>query len=294
MDILFVLNPKSGHGEDYKIEDIIKRLASEHHFTWEILRTTGTADKKRIEDRIKELQPEKVVAIGGDGTINLVASQLVNKNIMFGLIPSGSANGLAYNLNISDDPEKALMNIIGGKTRPIDVIRINDTHICLHLADVGVNARLVKRFEKEGSKGFAGYGKQLGKEIFSKKRIFRFELNSPGIQEKMKAEMLVLANARSFGTGAQINPQGDMDDGKFEIVIIKPYPWWYMITFAFSFFTGRLDRLKHVKVFSTDRAQIEFKKPMDVQVDGELLEDITQLKITIYPCAIQVYYPVNT
>ncbi len=201
MDILFVLNPKSGHEKSNQIVEIIARIAPEKGVTWEILRTRGTGDKKRIEDRIKKLEPEKVVAIGGDGTINLVASLLVNKKIMFGLIPAGSANGLAYNLNISDDPEKALMNIIGGKPRPMDVILINDTSHCLHLADVGINARLVKRFEKEGSKGIAGYGKQLVKEIFSKKKTFRFKLNSPGLQKKMKAEMLVLANSRSFGTG---------------------------------------------------------------------------------------------
>lgn len=288
--ILFVVNPKSGRGQRQDADAVLSRFSEEYSFEYEIYRTTGENDSKEVSQRIKNFKPGTVVAAGGDGTVNLVAALLFDSNIALGIIPAGSANGLAYNLGIPENFEAALKKILNDEAKPIDVIKLNGKHFCLHLADIGLNARIVKRFEKEGSKGMLGYGKQLFKELFEGKTYFSFYIKLPEHRRrKMKAEMVLIANAKSFGTGAIINPTGRIDDGKFEIIIIRPYPWWFVFTFIYAAFAGKLHKMKYVKVYSASEALITLPKPQEFQIDGEVLPETSEVKVEILPEAIRVH-----
>jgi YegS/Rv2252/BmrU family lipid kinase len=266
----------------------LSAFSEEYEFEYKVYQTTGERDSEEISREIENFRPETVIAAGGDGTVNLVAGNLIEQDIKLGIIPAGSANGLAYNLDIPENFEAALKKNLSGQVHSIDVIRINKKYYCLHLGDIGMNARIVKRFEKEGSKGMLGYGKQLFKELFQRKTSFSFYIKVPGRRKrKMKAEMLVIANARCFGTGAIINPTGKLNDGKFEIVIIRPYPWWFVFTFLYSAFTGNLHKMKYVKIFSASEAEITLKKMQEFQIDGEIIPETNRINVEILHNALK-------
>ncbi len=286
--ILFVINPKSGTRSKDDFEHIISRVSREEEFAYVIYKTTGNNDRKSIQEQIHTFQPTLVIPVGGDGTINLVASELIGSEVKMGMIPAGSANGLAFNRGLSLQFENALYENIHGNFEPFDVITVNDSHYCLHLSDVGINARIVKRFEKEGNKGFWGYGKQLFKELLSPKTSFHCTINTPEISKNTKAEMVVIANAHSYGTGVRINPEGKFADGKFEIVVIKPYPWWFIFTFMYAGFSGKMHKMQYVKIITATEAEIGFNKPQDLQIDGEIFDPVKQIKIKIIPAALRV------
>jgi YegS/Rv2252/BmrU family lipid kinase len=290
MDLLIVANPSSGKQWRKDVESMLTGYLQNRHISWELLQTTGSGDAERIHGLLEKLQPKAVVAVGGDGTLNLVATQLIHTDIPMGIVPTGSANGLAYNLEIPSDVEQALQIVLNHRARAMDVLLLNDSHLCLHLADVGVNARVVKRFEEEGSGGIGGYALHLLKEVSSKKEFFRFHLKQPHETKEIKAEMLVISNAKSYGTGALINPEGRIDDGKFELILIKPYPWWYVFRLLLSAFSGKLHKMQHVRTISTSEALIAFKEPVDLQVDGEVMEGIRSLKIQVLPGALKVLH----
>src|SRR5690606_25000736 len=94
--ILVVINLKSGVGLSQEFHDKILDFASKRDLPIEFLITTGKNDKQELKKQIKKFHPDLVYAVGGDGTINLVASELINSNIPLGIFPAGSANGLAY------------------------------------------------------------------------------------------------------------------------------------------------------------------------------------------------------
>jgi len=289
LKILFVVNPKSGTALNSDYRDVISEFSEKEGFEWEIFETSGKGDPEKIRKRIDTFNPDSVIAAGGDGTVNIVAVELLGKDIKLGIIPSGSANGLAHNLNIPDNFRRALNFNLTSEAGPMDVIKINDRHFCLHLSDVGINARIVKRFEKEGSKGLLGYGKQLFKELWDGKTYFPFYIEIPGQRrKKMNAEMLVIANAKSFGTGAKINPTGRINDGKFEIIIIRPYPWWFVFTFVFASFIGKLHKMEYVRVYSTEEAKITLPQKQECQVDGEIIPATALLNVKIVPGALKV------
>ncbi len=284
-----MVNPNSGRGQRKDVDSILTRMCREEGVECSILKTRGEGDREEIRRIIGEFHPGTVVAVGGDGTVNMVATELIGRKINLGIIPAGSANGLAYNLGIPENIEPALKKIFQNAARPMDVIRINDKHYCLHLSDIGLNARIVKRFEKEGFRGMLGYGKQLFIELYQGKTWFTFYIQIPGHRrKKMKAEMLAIANAKSYGTGAIINPTGKTDDGKFEIIIIRPYPWWFVFTFIYAFFTGKLHKMKYAKVYSVTEAKITLPRPQEFQVDGEVLPEVSTLNVRIVPGGVNV------
>jgi diacylglycerol kinase (ATP) len=287
--ILFVVNLKSGLGSAKTFPARIIDIAEKNGLDINIYETTGKEDSNEIRRRIKEFNPGIVYAIGGDGTVNMVASELINTDIALGIFPAGSANGLAYNLGITDDVETELIKNLTVPPKIMDAIKINQNHFCFHLGDIGVNARIVSRFEKEGSKGMLGYGKQLVKEMLNKKTWFTFYIKIPGQpRRKMKAEMLVFANAKSYGTGAIINPTGKLNDGKFEIIVLRPYPWWFVFTFIYAVFTGKLHQMKYIKVFSAASARIDLVRQQEIQVDGEMIPQVKVVEADIIPGALKI------
>ncbi|MGM0503360.1 MAG: diacylglycerol/lipid kinase family protein [Bacteroidota bacterium] len=288
--ILFVINPKSRALLNDNLESVIYRILSKDKFEWTFFYTTGDKDNEKLTDSMHKFNPELIIAAGGDGTVNLVASHIIGKDIQMGIIPAGSANGVALNLNIPNDFEEALKKMINTSPKPVDTILINNKFYCLHLSDVGINARIVKRFSQEQLKGISGYAKQLLKELFSPKTSFRFTLKTSDFNKKRKAEMIVIANASVYGTGAIINPNGVMNDGKFEIVIIKPYPWWIVFRFIVAFFTGNLHKMKYVQIITTTKAEITLHPAQDIHIDGEVQNRVKQLKAEIIPDAIEIIY----
>jgi diacylglycerol kinase (ATP) len=288
--VLFIVNPTSEVIREKEFESYIKVLAGKHNFDWKVHYTEKSDTGKDILKIIEKNSPYLVIAGGGDGTINLVASQLIGTPVELGILPGGSANGLAYNLDIPDDLEAAMEISLTARAKPLDAILINDQIYCFHLSDIGLNARVVKRFEQEGSKGLTGYGKQMFKELLEKRTVIKFTIDTLGIRKKYKAEMLVIANARSFGTGAIINPEGSVDDGEFEIVMIRLYSWWSIFYLIRMFISGKREKMKYVKVIKTNKADIILEKPHDLQTDGEIVNGVDRLKIRILPAALKIRY----
>lgn len=290
--IIFVINPTSGAGEEVDYEHAIRRHADLYGFKYMIYYTSGNDDSRKLKNHIDEFKPEMVIAVGGDGTINLVGSLIIGTQIILGIIPIGSANGLAFNLNIPTNFEYALKINLEAQIKTIDAIIINNEHYCFHLSDLGLNARVVKRFEKEGSKGLVGYGKQLFKELSARKTYFSYRLKTDNETKKSKAEMLLITNAHSFGTGIKINPAGELSDGLFEIVVIKPYPWWFVFTFIITGFSGHLDKMQSVNIFKTSSAEIKLEESQEFQIDGEVKGKMDFLKIELLRNSLKVVYNV--
>lgn len=212
--IIFFLNQNAGTDSNIDLKDEIARRAEKHQFDYRIV---------MLEKEIKAFNPSVAVAAGGDGTINLLTGLIYRKHIRLGIIQAGSSNGMAFELNIPENPEEALDAILEGKTKSIDLLKINDRHLCIHMGDLGMNAKVIRRYEKEDQRGLMGYAKQYFRELGNRSK-FRFTLETNEGIIQSKAIMIVLANSPYYGTGARIAPEGKPDDGWFEVVVVRAYP----------------------------------------------------------------------
>ncbi len=285
--LLFIINPKSGNNDKSTLEKQISRVCDKNKKEYVLFYTTSKNDQEKIKEKQAEYQADTLVACGGDGTVNMVAQLLLNTQTQLGIIPLGSANGLAYELGIADDVKVSLELLMNGNSISMDVIQINDKFICLHLSDLGFNAQMIKDFEESGERGMLSYAKSFFSSLMEKRTTeFRIELN--GTEKIVEAEMIVLANASSYGTGAVINPGSRLDDGSFELVIFKPIPLKDLLSLTLESFLGDIKNSPYVEIHKVEKVKIYCQEAELLQVDGELKRKNKEIKAELLKGALRV------
>ncbi|HVG16839.1 MAG TPA: diacylglycerol kinase family protein [Chitinophagaceae bacterium] len=286
--ILFVINPISGGKlkQDWEafIRDYFKSLP--HSIEFYIL--TGKDDSSSINHYIERLAPDKVVGVGGDGTIKLIAELLHGKDIAIGILPAGSANGMAKELNIPLAKEAALDVVLNGEKKQTDVIQVNDEEICLHLSDFGLNAMLVHYFENSNKRGMIGYAQGVLKMLWNKRKLHA-TITTDDDTFKRKAYMIVLANASKYGTGATINPEGKIDDGLFEVVIIRRLNFWGLLNMLIAHNNFNKEK---IEIVSTKSVKISLLYKSHFQVDGEYRGKTKTITAKVLSGCLNIMLPV--
>lgn len=250
----------------------------------------GKDDAMSVNFWLENIKPDRVVAVGGDGTVTLVATQLLGKNIPMGIIAAGSANGMAKELDLPAEINASLDIIVKGEIKKADVIKLNDTEISLHLSDLGMNAQLVKYYERDKLRGWIGYAKMLVR-VLIRRRLMKFTINADGEILTGNAVMIVIANASKYGTGALINPFGDLHDGIFEIVVVRKLS---IPTILKMFFQYKRYDPKKVEIIEARKATIETVKPIYFQVDGEYINKVRKVTAEIMKGVILLILPLKS
>ncbi len=284
LKILFVLNPISGGKKKIDWEKAIREYFKNLPDKIEIYVLTGKDDTGSLQYWIDKLQLTRVVAVGGDGTVSLLAKQLQGTHLVLGILPAGSANGMAKELGIPESPKQALDIIVNGKIKQCDLIKINDDEISLHLSDFGLNARLIKYFDETKLRGMWGYARMVVKVLWRKKLMTAL-VEGDNINLETNAYMIVIANARKYGTGAVINPEGNLSDGLFEIIILRKFPVLELCKMLFSY---KKFNPKKVEIFQAKNATITLKRKTHFQVDGEYKGKINKVVASIMASQLNI------
>ncbi|MGN6646561.1 MAG: diacylglycerol/lipid kinase family protein [Cytophaga sp.] len=290
MKILFVINPNSGSSRSEATMACIQETAAAKHISINIIYTTGKRDDEQIREEIRLYKPDRVVAGGGDGTIQLVARNLIGTGIPIVLLPLGSANGLATALNIPDE-DTALANYIFADLPPLplDLLRINNTHICVHLADIGINGMMVKEYAENGHSGMLGYARHLIHAMVETP-LMQYTIKTDKETIEQEGYMLAFANANMYGTGIKIT-EGSVHDGLFEIRNIPKISLTDAVKAGLTKFNIFIDRDMFADVISCKQAEIFIDQKADLQIDGEYIGAVDYLKIEILPSAILILIP---
>lgn len=277
--ILWVINPHSGEGERDWVFTLLAQKAQKH-----IYRTKGEKDQDSISDLLNNHSPDFVVAGGGDGTIKMVATLLIGQHTPLGILPLGSANGLATELEITMDIQSLILSYIYDDLQhsQLDAILINNEHYCFHISDLGLNARIVSGFEEQTVRGFLGYGLSALSQLKTDDLIFTVEVGG----QTLETMMVFFANARKYGTGVIINPNGNLSDGKFEIGILKEVNLRLVGQLLFE--TGSEPDPEALEIRSTKEITLHTKKPVELQIDGEYVGKVTSLTAKIIPKKINL------
>lgn len=275
--ILLVVNPIAGDSDKSSIITAVEYEVSQRNYKLKIYETTGDNDKEAIDSLIGEYNPSRILVAGGDGTISLVAECILATEICLGILPAGSANGIAVNFDLPEILSKQIDIALSDCTMKLDVLFINGK-LCLHIADLGLNAELIKNYENSGVRGKWGYFLQSIPTLFNSESPFHFTVETDGGTLEETGILLAIANASKFGTGATINPSGKMNDGKFEILIFKNLDFIEI----FKTISDQPNMSSDfVHVISTNKAQISSRKKIPFQIDGEFLGEVDTVSATI-------------
>lgn len=286
-NVLLVVNPISGALDKanliLQIELEVKKIDA--HLI--IFQTTGKEDLLNLKKRIQELKPCRILIAGGDGTIKLTAEALKDEDIPVGIIPAGSANGLASNLNLPIIIEEQIHIALGNTFQRIDIILINDEY-CLHMADFGINAELIGKYAESNIRGKLGYILHSIPTLIESEYPFQFQIEANNQTYKKEGILLAIANANSYGTGAKVNPNGKIDDGFFEVLIFKNFD----IIKILKTLRNEVDYdPEFMETISTKEAKISCTIPVAFQIDGEYLGKKESIHAEILPNKLTIAIP---
>ncbi len=279
--VLCLINPISGGLDKSAFKQQVKNFCQKEHYELRFMETTGQNDDQLLTHNLSSEETDLLLICGGDGTINLAVTCLQEHDIEVdsAIIPLGSANGMAKDLNIPQETHAALQLIKSGKVKNIDVMRVNN-RFSVHLSDLGFNANLIRKFEMYGSRGKWNYARHFFK-VLGEQSYSEYSILMNGEIISFKAQMVAFANARRYGTGAVINPNGRWDDGKFEICMFRPYPWYALFGITWRFFTGNINSSPYVQIVSTREAMVMVNPEEVLQIDGEVIGTTSKVEVSI-------------
>lgn len=281
--VLMVLNPVSGNTDKRPIVDTVQQyLPPKVKLT--IYRTTGKEDITKLQKKMRTFEPDRILVVGGDGTVKMVAQACQVERCVLGIIPAGSANGLATDLEIPVDCKKALVIAMGDTVTKMDALRIEDA-VGLHISDLGINAELIKNYSESAVRGRFGYFLNSLPTLWESNGPYRFSIAANGQHREVEAIMVAFANSKKFGTGALVNPTGEIDDGKFEVLIFKKLD----VVEILKTLNEKMDLdTDFVEIISTTDVKVTTPKPVPFQIDGEPHGEVTEVSVSIIPDFVEI------
>lgn len=285
--MLLVVNPISGAIDKTEFIEAATFFAIKENMNLVVFATTGKDDISKIRMLYDQHKPERIIVAGGDGTIKIVAEALENQNVIIGILPAGSANGLSVDLNLPTTLEENLEVAFLHHYIEMDMISINGKK-SIHLSDIGINADLVKNYEESDLRGFWGYAMQAYTTLKDAEEPFSASITANNQTVKHTARMIVIANSQKYGTGVTINPNGSMNDGKFELIILKSLD----LLLLGKIITGNMPiDSEDIVIISTEKAFIKTDRPVNFQIDGEYCGAQNELEIHILHKQMKIAVP---
>ncbi|APG59751.1 diacylglycerol/lipid kinase family protein [Christiangramia salexigens] len=286
-EVLLVVNPISGDIEKDKIISEVQHQLARKNASYHYFKTKGENDIKDIRSLVEKEKIDRVIVAGGDGTINMVAEAIKDFDLSLGIIPAGSANGLALNLNIPKILARQVEVALGDNYIDLDILCLNDI-ICLHMSDLGINAELIENYDASSFRGKFGYLIQSVPTLIKSEYPYRFNIRTENGERSEDAVLLGVANANKYGTGANVNPKGEPDDGVFEILIFKKLNFMEILKTLRN--EVELDP-SIVEIIPAREAHISCKKPVAFQIDGEFIGKETSIDIKILNKKLRIAIP---
>lgn len=282
---LFIVNPNSGKRNSETIIDIIEKTIPSS-IPYEVALWRNMEEFRTIEIKLKNNDYTHAIAVGGDGSVNLVARTILNTSIVLGIIPTGSGNGLARSLGIKIETVKAIQQLIENKTTTIDTGVVNNIpFFCT--SGVGFDAHIGNLFANLKTRGLKTYIKLVIKEYLSyTPEEYSIEMN--GLVLKRKAFFITVANAGQFGNDFYIAPKAKLNDGLFHVVITKPFNVFLGIGTLLKILFGKADKSKFIETYLCNELIITRTKNGTIHYDGEPNEQSEKLIYKLQPNSLKV------
>ncbi len=289
--IRFIVNPVSGRKTHQNIPEIIQSHLNHNTFEIEICLTHSSGHAQQLSKEAVEVGIDIIVAVGGDGTINEVASQIIDSESVLGIIPVGSGNGLARHLRIPLSVPNAIQLINESNITSIDTATINGKPF-ISIAGIGFDALVARKFSKNKKRGFFSYLRIITNEYRTYKPKKYKLLFDDGKQLKVRAFFISFANSNQFGYNTAIAPHAKLDDGKLDVCIVQKPRIFDMPMVANLLLLKRIHQSSLVRTIPASGLSVERNKRI-VNLDGEAIKLKKKLEIKVKPLSLKIIIPKN-
>ena len=284
--ILFIINPKSGVQGKKNIPRTVEKRIDRNRYDLSIEYTAYAGHASEIATQAVKDGFDVVVAVGGDGTVNEVASSLVHTDVALGVIPCGSGNGFARHIGIPVGIKDSIDFVNTAEAVHIDYGKLNgQPFFCA--CGVGFDALVSNDFAKGNNRGLATYvQKTLVDWIKYKPEVYEVIVDS--VKKKYKAFLIACGNASQYGNNAYITPAASMRDGLLSVSVLEPFTVVEVPFIVAMLFSNTLDKNIRVTTINARSITIKRKKAGLVHYDGEPAVMDAELTVEAVPNGLKV------
>jgi YegS/Rv2252/BmrU family lipid kinase len=257
----------------------------------EVFLTERPGHARELAELALQRGASTILAWGGDGTVNEVASVLAFRDAALAVIPSGSGNGLARELRVPFEPAQAVALAFTGREHVIDAGEL-DGRLFFNVAGIGLDARVAHEFAAGGlvRRGFARYVEITARELLTYEPD-EHTIVVDGVAMRERTLLIAVANARQYGNGALIAPEARVDDGRLDIVVIAHRSPLRAVLQVPRVFLGQIARVPGVTIRRGEHVEITSARPVVYHVDGEPFAGAASISGRVRPRALRVKVP---
>lgn len=286
--VIYIINPHSGVGRKASIESEIEAITNKYEVDFEILHTEYAGHAFELSQQNRD-RADIIVAVGGDGTVNEVGCGLIGSDTALGIIPCGSGNGLARELDIPLRSQHAIEIINEGVTKRIDVMKIGNNY-SLNVAGIGFDAYISHKFAKVKTRGPLQYMNLIARE-YPKYKSREYVLDIDNHIFQRKAFFISFANSTQWGNNVHIAPGACMDDGLIDVCIVSEFPNYAIPTLLVQLLSQNIDANKYDEIIKAKEIDLCNSRTLLGHADGEPISIPPHSKVSIIPLALNVVIP---
>lgn len=291
MNLLFILNPKAGSGKNAAINsiEIIEDFCNARNISYNIKLTqySGHATEIAKDAANPEAKYDAVVSVGGDGTLLEVANGIVGSDLLLGVLPAGTGNDFARALGVPSSIKEALTLLTKREKRLIDVGMLENLFF-VNVASVGFDAEIIRdilKFKRFIPGRAAYYVAALIKFFTFKFKDITLSIDGEKLQSKVL--LVAIANGTHYGGGMNVNPNGILEDGYLDVIVVNSLPRYKIPFLMLKFIKGTYQDLPYVDIYRCKEITIESEDDLVINADGDILGN-TPAKFCINPLALNV------
>jgi diacylglycerol kinase (ATP) len=294
MKLRFIFNPKSGRPRRTgPILPMLKRFMAARALDADLVCTEGPGHATEIARDAVAAGCLRIVAIGGDGTVNEVAQALIHTHAVMGLVPCGSGNGLALHLGLPRDLPDALELAAGtsGRVAELDTGTANGLPF-VNAMGLGLDADVARRFNRLVGRGLPAYTRTALAAFFGR-GTERCHVSVGSHRETIDMLLIAVANSDQYGNDARIAPNARVDDGVLDLVAIRPVGLLSACILGARLFLGTVDRSTKVRRMRGARFLIERPAAGIIHTDGETHMAAALVEVVVRPRSLRLIVPAD-
>jgi diacylglycerol kinase (ATP) len=294
MKIRFILNPCSGRNARRPwLAGFIREFIAARSLDAELVLTAGPRHATELAHAALAAGCDRVIAVGGDGTMNETAQALLHSPAALGLVPCGSGNGLALHLGIPTGLRGALALAADDTSRvaAIDTGTANGRPF-FNAMGCGFDAEISRRFNRLARRGLAAYAR-IGLAAFRARQPQWTLIHGDGRSESLHTLLVAVANSDQYGNGARIAPGARVDDGQLDLVAVRPVNVASAAPLLARLFLGKIAGSPRVFRLRSARFLIERASPGLIHTDGETHETGALIDVRVHPRSLRLVVPVD-
>lgn len=292
MKTRFIFNPMSGrHARNARLLPLLRDFIGARALDADLIATEGPGHATVLAREAVNAGCTRIVAVGGDGTMNEVAQALLHTPAALALVPCGSGNGLALHLGLPLAPLAALELVatVGGRVASVDTGSVNGRPF-FNAMGLGLDAEVSRRFNHLTKRGLPAYARTAF-AAFAERKTEHCQITAGTRRESVEALIIAVANSDQYGNRAYIAPGARVDDGQLDLIAIGPVGFFGAAAIGARLFLGNIDRSANVRRFRGSRFIIERPAAGLVHTDGETHATTATVEVRVHPRSLRIVVP---